>query len=594
MPKLLRASACRALTLAALLALSFGLGARAQIATAYTPITPAMADKTVTLTGKDLTLDQLIAVARYGAKVQVSPEAVQREADHYGLLLEAATEGVAVYWFNRGAGDQRETVIFSGDPMSAENKPKIEQSLMAEFKMSALAGMGPEVAQEEIVRAMMVIRANAMTWNAPSPQLAQMLVDLINKRITPVVQSRGSLGEADLAQLGNVGATMVGAGDCYYQGARMTAAEALAKAGLKPIQPFAADNNALTSSNAYSVAIAALAVYDARRALEWADLIYSMDLNGMNSSITPLSLVVQRERPGKWLNWEAARVMGMIKGSYLFGDDPKRIIQDPESLRASAIRQASAWEAWGDLSDAVIFQMNSSDHNPAVRTDLSPSDAWELSTPQMMKYHVKGGPESKGKQGYIVSNANWDPYPFANKMEAFVIALANMDVAVMLRIDRFSSTFFTGVEASSVVPSEETGGYFAGVGGYDPVDLQQEIQSLTNPVAPFGAAIVGTVEDLQAQTRVKAYRVQQVVGTTFDLLGHDLLAGAFWMDIRKAQTPSREFGAGTTAAWVAFRKAVPFKPDPKVMPKQSNTAAATAFIKATAPTAFYPFVEPGK
>jgi histidine ammonia-lyase len=577
-----------------LVALSSGSGVQAQIATGYTPISPAMADKTITLTGKDLTLDQVIAVARYGAKVQVSPEAVQREAEHYGLLLEAATEGVAVYWFNRGAGDQRETVIFSGDPMSAENKPKIEQSLMAEFKMSALAGMGPEVAQEEIVRAMMVIRANAMTWNAPSPQLAQALLDLLNKRITPVVQSRGSLGEADLAPLGNIGATMVGAGDAYYQGTRMTAAEALAKAGLKPIQPFAADNNALTSSNSYSVAIAALAVYDARRALEWADLIYSMDLNGMNSSITPLSLVVQRERPEKWLNWEAGRVMGMLKGSYLFGDDPKRIIQDPESLRASGIRQASAWEAWGDLSDAVVFQMNSSDHNPAVRTDLAPADSWELSTPQMMKYHVKGGPESKGKQGYIVSNANWDPYPFANKMEAFVTALANMDVAVMLRIDRFSSPFFTGVEASAVVPSDETGGFFAGVGGYDPVDLQQEIQSLTNPVAPFGAAIIGTVEDLQAQTRIKAYRVQQVVGTTFDLLGHDLLAGAFWMDIRKVQDPSREFGAGTTAAWTAFRKAVPFKPDPKVTPKQSNTAAATAFIKATAPTPFYPFVEPGK
>src|SRR5271170_5777432 len=170
---------------AALVALLCGSGAQAQVATAYTAIDPTMADKTITLTGKDLTFDQMIAVARYGAKVQVSPEAVQREAEHYGLLLKAATEGVAVYWFNRGAGDQRETVIFSGDPMSAENKPKIEQSLMAEFRMSALAGMGPEVSQEEIVRAMMVIRANAMTWNAPSPQLAEMLVDLINKRITP-------------------------------------------------------------------------------------------------------------------------------------------------------------------------------------------------------------------------------------------------------------------------------------------------------------------------------------------------------------------------------------------------------------------------
>ena len=91
-----------------------------------------------------------------------------------------------------------------------------------------------------------------------------MLIDLLNQRITPVVQSRGTLGEGDLAQLDNVGATMVGAGDVYYQGARMSAAAALAKAGLKPIQPFAADTNALTSSNAYATGIAALAVHDGR------------------------------------------------------------------------------------------------------------------------------------------------------------------------------------------------------------------------------------------------------------------------------------------------------------------------------------------
>jgi histidine ammonia-lyase len=207
-----------------------------------------------------------------------------------------------------------------------------------------------------------------------------MLVDLLNHRITPVVQSRGTLGEGDLAQLSNVGATMVGAGDAYYQGARMTAADALAKAGLKPIQPFAADTNALTSSDAYGTGIASLVVDDARQALEWADVIYAMDLNAMNSSITPISTVVQRERPFKWLNWEAARVRDMIKGSYLFSDDPRRIIQDPESLRASSIRQASAWEDWGALRDAVVLQMNSSDHNPAVRTDLSPQDSWAART----------------------------------------------------------------------------------------------------------------------------------------------------------------------------------------------------------------------
>src|SRR5882724_9127503 len=127
----------------------------------YHPLAPTMSDHTITLTGRDLTIAQVVDVARYGAKVQLSPEAKQRQADNYGLLLEAAAEGVAVYWFNRGAGDQRETVMFSGDPMSPKNKAYLEKTQLQEFRLGAIFGYGPEVGEEEIVRAMMVVRANA-------------------------------------------------------------------------------------------------------------------------------------------------------------------------------------------------------------------------------------------------------------------------------------------------------------------------------------------------------------------------------------------------------------------------------------------------
>ena len=531
----------------------------------YHPIRPTMLDKTITLTGHDLTIEQLVDVARYGAKVQLSPEAKQRQADNYGLLLEAAAEGIAVYWFNRGAGDQRETIMFSGDPMSPKNKAYLEKSQLQEFRLGAIWGYGPEVDEEEIVRAMMVVRANAMTYNAPSPQLSQMLLDLLNQRITPVVQSRGTLGEGDLAQLSNVGATMVGAGDAYYQGTRMSAAEALAKAGLKPIQPFAADTNALTSSDAYATGIAALAVDDAQRALEWADLIYAMDLNGMNSSITPLSTLVQRERPFKWLNWDAARVRDMIKGSYLFADDPHRIIQDPESLRASSIRQASAWEDWGALRDAVVLQMNSSDHNPAVRTDLSPQDSWELSTPQMMKFYVKGGKNSNGKHGYIVSNANWDPYPMANKLEDFVIALANMDIAVSLRIDRFFNPFFTLTDPAQVLHMPPGNGfaiYLAGGGGFTPVDLAAGDPESDESGRAFGP---GDRRHGRGPSGANPHQsLSRPPGREHDLRSArhtTCLTATLWLDVRKAQDPSRNFGDGPTAAWTAFRKIVPLLPD---------------------------------
>src|SRR5216684_826926 len=209
----------------------------------YVPIAPTMNDRTVTLNGHDLTIDQVVMVARYGAKVELSAEARQHQADSYGLLLEAAAEGIPVYWFNRGAGDQRETVMFEGDPLSPTNHALIEKTQAERFRSGALWGTGPEIGSEEIVRAMMVVRANAMVHNAPSPQLSQMLLDLLNKRITPVVQSRGTLGEGDLAQLSNIGGAMVGVGDVYFQGARMPAAKALAQAGLTPIQPFAADED---------------------------------------------------------------------------------------------------------------------------------------------------------------------------------------------------------------------------------------------------------------------------------------------------------------------------------------------------------------
>ena len=205
-----------------------------------------------------------------------------------------------------------------------------------------------------------------------------------------------------------------------------------------------------------------------------------------------------------------------------------------------------------------------------------------------MRFFVKGGPHSHGQHGYIVSNANWDPYPMANRVESFLIALGNMDIAVMLRIERFRNPFFTGAAVSEVLPGAADGFY-----GYAPVDLQQEIQSLMNPVAPFGSAIVGTVEDLQSQTRIKLQRARQAVETTFDLLSFDLIQGSLWLDVRKAQDSNRSFGDAPTAVWTAFRQRVPLRQDPGVERTQSTPQAAAQFLKTTAASTFYRSGEPG-
>ena len=553
----------------------------------YMPIAPSMTDKRLVMNGHDMTIDDVINVARYGEKVDYAPAARQRMADNYGLLLEATAEGVSVYWFTRGAGGGREIHIFDGSAMEPANKAMLEKRMMDTFRRGADSADDPEILDEALVRAVMVVRANAMTYNAPSPALAQMLIDLLNNDITPVMRSRGSVGEGDLAILGNIGGTMVGAGEAYYHGVRMPASEALQKAGLKPLQPFAADDNALTSSNAYATAMAAFAVYDGKHALAWADLNYAIDLNGMNSSVTPLNYVVQTDRPFKWLNWDANRVKEMIRGSYLFGDDKGRIIQDPETLRASSIREASAWQAWATLKDDVTTQLNSSDHNPAIRVDVSPNDSWDLNTPEMLKYYVKGGPLSNGKHGFIFSNANWDPYPMSNDLESFTIAIANMAITIWQRDERFSSEFFTGAGSQAVLAKLGANGFGA---GYSTHEVYQDLVAQINPVPPEGYVGGGGVEELEAQDHLKAVRANQAVEDLFRMLSQDIAVGAKWLDVRKAQDPSRQFGPGPTAAWQAYRKMVPLS-GPPTAPGPARLASEY-FIRNTPAWTFFPLEEP--
>src|SRR6185312_14917480 len=307
---------------------------------------------------------------------------------------------------------------------------------------------------------------------------------------------------------------------------------------------------------------------DAQRYLEWADLVYAMDLDGMNSSLTPLFMPVQVSRPYPWINWESKRVLDMLRGSYLFDFDPaeqqdpkrRRIIQDPESLRASYVRQGSAWAEWADLRDAVRIQMNGTEHNPVTRVDVSPKDSWELSTPWAMHYYIKGSAANGHKHGFVFSNANWDPYPLANRLEDFTIALANMDIAVVLRQERFASTFFTGVTAQEVL---DPGGSRTGPGGFFGNALMnhevwQTIQGLMVPVPPEGySSDPEQVEELDAESLFKVKRAIRAVQESWTLLADDFATAAVWMDVRKKQDPRRAFGKAPTAAWQAFRKVAP-------------------------------------
>ena len=161
-------------------------------------------------------------------------------------------------------------------------------------------------------------------------------------------------------------------------------------------------------------------------------------------------------------------------------------------------------------------------------------------------------------------------------------ALGNLDLAVMLRIERFRNPFFTGVSASDVLKGRANEDW-----GYTPVDLQQQIQNLTTPVAPAGFAIVATVEDLQAQTRLKVTKAREAVSVTMDLLAFDLVSAGVWMDVRQLQDPRRAFGVAPTAALTALRGAVPLLASDATATTESAASIARRFLATTPASTFY-------
>jgi histidine ammonia-lyase len=569
-----------------ILALAVSVGS----ASAYNPIIPTKSGETVTLNGRNLTIEQVVDVARHGAKVRLTDGARQRSEDAYELLLEGARQDIPIYFFNRGTGSGRETPIFSGDPLRPDNRQLLLERQLRIFRNGPRQGIGPEVADEEIVRAMMVVRANTMVYEAATPELTQMLLDLLNNYIAPVVQSRGSPGEGDLPMMGNVGGTMVGVGQAYLRGQRMPARQALAQAGLQPLVPFAADDAALVSTNAYSAGQAALLLYDSKRMQDWSDLTFSMSMLGLNSSVTPLTQVPQRARPFPYQNKLARRLLELIRGSYLFefetppGFDGRRIIQDPLSFRDYSQRNGALWEAYARLKNNILIQINSSDHNPAVVPGSHPSDSWELDTPWLRRYFVEEG--QAGVSGFILSNANFVAQPWGNDLEAYTIALANAIAAHVQRVLRFPDTFFTVIAPSDVFSAEELALAPPQGASYTISDLMAEIQTLANPVPAQGNALVRNVEDMETFTRQRVARARLAVDNALRLVGQEMLSSSYWMEVRREQNPARSFGVAPANALAALRAVIPWQLAADQRPELPAGELVYSFMQANPAAAF--------
>ena len=205
------------------------------------------------LTGKRLTPEEVVAVARGDEEVELADEAREAMAESAAIVERLAASPEPVYGVSTGFGSLATT------PIPAERREELQRALIR----SHAAGMGEPI-EREVVRAMMLLRARslAMGYSGARPEVAETILRLLNAGITPIVPEHGSLGASgDLAPLAHCGLALIGEGEVMdANGHRRPAPEALAEAGIEPLTLRAKEGLALINGTDGILGMLVLAV----------------------------------------------------------------------------------------------------------------------------------------------------------------------------------------------------------------------------------------------------------------------------------------------------------------------------------------------
>ncbi len=233
----------------------------------------------VVISGSQLSLEAIVAVARQGEAVQLHPEARARIQACRAFIEERIAAREIMYGVNTGIGEFSEIVL------DDEQVQQFQRYLI----YNHAAGIG-EPAPLEHVRAAMLLRANvhAHGHSGCRPEITETLVAMLNRGVTPVVCAKGSVGACgDLAPMSQIALTMMGEGECFYEGERLASDRAFQKAGIPVPGLKARDGLATINGSNLITAIGLLTLHDAERWLKQAEIAAAMTLEALKANMKP-------------------------------------------------------------------------------------------------------------------------------------------------------------------------------------------------------------------------------------------------------------------------------------------------------------------
>ncbi|MDL2272648.1 aromatic amino acid lyase, partial [Desulfovibrio sp. OttesenSCG-928-I05] len=415
-------------------------------------------NRTVVLNGSTLTTEEVTAAARGGARIEIAPASREKAIAVRALVMDMLEDRnlPRIYGFNTGVGMNKDWDI------SAEGLERFNRCMI----YSHSAAVGPE-ATEEHVRATMIVRLNCLLTQRAGvqPEVMAMYEDFLNHRIHPVIPSRGSIGESDLVNLAHIGLTFMGEGEVDYNGVRMSTAEAMAKAGLKPLRLGAKDGLSIVNSSAFGVGRAALLMEDTRALMDMMDLIYALALEGLGGHVTPLDPAVYVPRPVPGPMGTAARVRKYLEGSFLWEPRTGKSLQDPLCFRSACHINGAVRDAMEYVDSFLSLQMNCSDENPCLIED----------------------------ERRIISCSNFDPTSLAIGFEMLGQALSHVSKNICYQMIKLGNNYFTELPRFLSPDGTSVMAFTTNQKTYTMLDAENRL--LSNPVSVDYISVSGEVED---------------------------------------------------------------------------------------------------
>ena len=316
----------------------------------------------IELDGKHLSLEQIRAVAEDGVAVRVTPEARRRVAAARALVDERFASGEAIYGVTTGFGRLANVQI----------APKDAEQLQLNLVLSHAAGTGAPLPERD-VRAAGVLRVSALAAGHSGVRegTLDLLIEILNHGITPVVPSQGSVGASgDLAPLAHMTLTLIGEGEAFYHGERMPSARALQLAGLEPLRLGAKEGLALVNGTEVMTAVAALALLRAERLLAAADVIGAMALEAFLGTDRVFDRRINALRPHEGQARVADNLRALLAGSQIVESHREcGRVQDPYSYRCIPVVHGAARDTAAHVRRVIEIEVTSVTDNPLVFPD---------------------------------------------------------------------------------------------------------------------------------------------------------------------------------------------------------------------------------